>query len=313
MPVGGIPPMPTHGPTPACPRCGYDRSGEVATWIDRCPVRGVCPECGEDFAWSAKIDKETSRLRWSFEHATTLRWMAVGWVLAPVRCVLPHRYWRRMWNPEPVRFGRITVFLVVWWVMVRTVCSALMSVGLVLDRTGPITRANWRWNANGYHAGELVRYFGRGLKGSLPLVGTAGWDTADGIEYWFIAGLALMISVVWAGMLALGVGLPRASCCSRARVARALLMSLVIVPVAYESTRLLGALQSLWFTSPPDAYLIGGVVVSVVWVLAWWSVVTRYAAPATSGLALGIAHVIAVLVGGALHIGIYTGLLELIF
>lgn len=304
--------MPTHGPTPACPRCGYDQAGEVASWVDHCPVRGVCPECGEDFAWSATIDKETSRLRWSFEHAKTLRWIAVGWVVAPVRCVLPHRYWRHMWKPERVCFGRSAVFLVVWWLFVRTMWSSVMSVGLVLDQTGPITGANWRWYAHAGTLDELMRCFGLSWRGTLPLIGTTGWDTEDRLEYYFIAGLAPAVSVVWAVLLATGIRLPRSASFSRARIGRALLMGLVIVPVAYESARLLGALQSLWFTGPPDAFLIGGMVVPVVWVLVWWSVVVRSAAARASGRALGFLHAAAVLGGGALHVCVYM-ILERVF
>ena len=38
-----------------CPRCGYDLSGEIATWTEACPVRGLCTECGLEFAWGEGI------------------------------------------------------------------------------------------------------------------------------------------------------------------------------------------------------------------------------------------------------------------
>lgn len=37
---------------PNCPRCGYDLSGAVDSWTDRCPLEGVCPECGYLVVWS---------------------------------------------------------------------------------------------------------------------------------------------------------------------------------------------------------------------------------------------------------------------
>lgn len=30
----------------ACPVCGYDQSGLIASWADTCPLRGACSECG---------------------------------------------------------------------------------------------------------------------------------------------------------------------------------------------------------------------------------------------------------------------------
>ncbi len=42
--------------TPTCPKCGYDQSGEIATWESQCPLEGRCPECGFDFVWADVMD-----------------------------------------------------------------------------------------------------------------------------------------------------------------------------------------------------------------------------------------------------------------
>ncbi|MFG0304904.1 MAG: hypothetical protein ACF8Q5_01680 [Phycisphaerales bacterium JB040] len=34
-----------------CPYCRYDLSGIASSWTDRCPLRGVCSECGTALEW----------------------------------------------------------------------------------------------------------------------------------------------------------------------------------------------------------------------------------------------------------------------
>ncbi|MGH7132877.1 MAG: hypothetical protein ACREJO_13125 [Phycisphaerales bacterium] len=87
--------MPTTSPTPEphdCPRCGYDQSGLAVTWTDRCPLKGVCSECGLEFAWVDVLRPARNDLAWFYEHAT-------GW--GP-RLRLAWRTWRVAINP--VRF-----------------------------------------------------------------------------------------------------------------------------------------------------------------------------------------------------------------
>lgn len=83
--------MDASRPSAVCPRCGYDQSGEVTTWSDRCPVSGICPECGLKFEWGDIFHPARKNLWWSVEHAQaakdrlartwpTLRMMARPWV-----------------------------------------------------------------------------------------------------------------------------------------------------------------------------------------------------------------------------------------
>ena len=294
--------------TPVCPRCGYDQSGEVATWTDRCPLDGRCPECGAAFRWSAALRPEPLHPVWSFEHATTFRRIAIGWLATPVRCIQPGRYWKRMWNAEPVRVGRIVVFLIVWWAMVRTVWSVLMAAGILADLIGPISGANWRHHAHAETLNAFVRFIGLSWAGTLPLIGMVGWDTEDRAEYYFIAGLAPAISLVWLLLVAAGPNRTKAPGISGAQLVRALLMSLLIVPIVYESLRLLGTWQSFWFTGPPDVFLLASFILTVVWVLAWWSAAIRHASVGVSGRSIALFHFASVLFGGVFQIGLFMGL-----
>jgi hypothetical protein len=84
-------------PPPACPRCGYDQSGIIATWQDYCPLRGTCSECGHEFEFCRILNSRRYRVPWLFEHAAARpRWDLL--VRAPwrtlVRVAVPWRFWR---------------------------------------------------------------------------------------------------------------------------------------------------------------------------------------------------------------------------
>lgn len=76
----------------SCPGCEYDLSGETRRWEWRCPVRGLCPECGLEFGWSEALRASNRPVPNFFEHAQgywptrkamviTWLWVACPWVL----------------------------------------------------------------------------------------------------------------------------------------------------------------------------------------------------------------------------------------
>ncbi|MCA9285697.1 MAG: hypothetical protein KDA22_10800 [Phycisphaerales bacterium] len=81
---------------PACPRCGYDVRGEVATWTDRCPLDGRCNECGLDFRWQHVLDPRIQAPRWYVEQRkgrpVPVQIVATAW-FALVR---PWWFWRQV-------------------------------------------------------------------------------------------------------------------------------------------------------------------------------------------------------------------------
>jgi len=94
---------------PACPRCGYDQSGIVATWNDRCPLKGVCSECGLPFDWHDLLDPDATTPSWSFEHARSrpFRKLQATWV----RSLRPWTFWRSMRLEHPIIPRRIFVWM----------------------------------------------------------------------------------------------------------------------------------------------------------------------------------------------------------
>jgi hypothetical protein len=86
---------------PACPRCAYDLSGEVARWSEACPLTGLCPECGLGVAWRDVLLRKYNYPEWLFETASARRLAALcGNSLLALR---PARFWSRVKMNYPVR------------------------------------------------------------------------------------------------------------------------------------------------------------------------------------------------------------------
>ena len=95
-----------------CPRCGYDQRGIVATWIDSCPMRGRCAECGLDFSWPEVLHPEKYEPQWCVEFARTR--LAVPWLCVKtyVRSFWPWGFWKRVPMSHAVRAWRLTVYAI---------------------------------------------------------------------------------------------------------------------------------------------------------------------------------------------------------
>ncbi len=85
--------------SPLCPRCGYDLSGTVATFNDRCPRDGVCTECGLHFEWGRVL--ALAEHPWLFEYhwrRQPLRRLTRTWLEA----MRPRRFWRAVRLTDPI-------------------------------------------------------------------------------------------------------------------------------------------------------------------------------------------------------------------
>ena len=135
--------MSTHTPTPdarppCCPRCGYDLSGETGRWHERCPISGICPECGADFAWGevfAIRDEWGSEVDWYSEHAHGLFSMLRRTPGTLARLVFPSRFFRVVNHRRAVRLAMLTR----WLVLVAVLLHLLVSpIGYIAHRVeGP--------------------------------------------------------------------------------------------------------------------------------------------------------------------------------
>src|SRR5688572_8005690 len=80
------------GVAPACPRCGYDLGGAVASWREECPLRTTCPECGLGIDCRDVLNPAFARLPMFLEHAGRRRGAAL--VVTAWRALRPRRFWR---------------------------------------------------------------------------------------------------------------------------------------------------------------------------------------------------------------------------
>lgn len=133
-------PVPKRHPAPRCPRCGYDLSGQVATWTDACPFEGVCTECGLTIAWSTVLGDAAGPPRWSIEHAPARR-IPVATLETAMRALRPNRLYQRLQLHHDVRPWRLAVFVVLLFVPAWLAWSALLvaidSLRIWISRGGP--------------------------------------------------------------------------------------------------------------------------------------------------------------------------------
>jgi hypothetical protein len=105
---------------PRCPRCGYDVSVAVEQWPrDRCPVDGLCTECGLEFAWGEVLSPERRAPWWFIEHQRGL-WRTSRAVIgtAWVAGVTPWRAMQRAplgLRRRLVRPAVVVLSLVLFW------------------------------------------------------------------------------------------------------------------------------------------------------------------------------------------------------
>jgi len=87
-----------------CPRCGYDLTGQVATWHAPesdaegacCPCEGTCSECGLRVEWRLVMLPELASVPWFVETVHVRRLRYAGLLTCVRAAVTPWRFWRRV-------------------------------------------------------------------------------------------------------------------------------------------------------------------------------------------------------------------------
>ena len=111
---------------PICPKCGYDQSGEIATWKTQCPVQGRCPECGLEFAWANVMDPNRVELPWYVEHAKTKRELLGRTIPTLWYLLFPNRYWRRLGMEAPRSLKRYVLWIALMMLGLHIVSSVAL-------------------------------------------------------------------------------------------------------------------------------------------------------------------------------------------
>ncbi len=123
---------------PICPKCGYDQSGEAATWTDSCPIAGTCPECGLGFDWADVFEPSRVHLPWYVEHATKKRAAILRIPATLGNLTIPNRFWSKLSVASPVYPYRLWA-----WVAVGIVALYLFATTLSIALSAYSTL---RWN-----------------------------------------------------------------------------------------------------------------------------------------------------------------------
>lgn len=268
-----------YQPHTTCPRCGYDLSGEIRSWSDRCPTEGLCPECATAFSWSDMFDPTRQDIRWLVEHApdTRSRLRRTGPTL--LRMVRPWVFWRlvdvhRRTQPGSLMLWLVMIVIVshllVWVPMAWLSTSSFSSVPL---RNVPVFVAN-----RGWFGVQDVMVNGLFLPGARSSFGYLRWQL-----FWprylrpgtMLLSLPLGYGFVWILVLGCLPSTRRIACVRTSHLARALLLQVGVIVIAVQFTRFHYLLRSGHFmgfhAKLADVLLIVTASVVSIWSIAWWA------------------------------------------
>lgn len=272
---------------PICPKCGYDQTGEVATWGTQCPTRGICTECGLVFNWSYVMRPELGQVPWYVEHARGLRSFVWRSLRTPFHLILPHRFWKQLDPAKPVSIVR----LVLWVILALFIVHTLVAIP---NGYNAWIRSSWNWSRvtfqqyqqmhGNYAYAEMLfdGYFYPYLD-AIPRPwsqqSSHKW-TLDIRRGWhFRVGHSQSPHIVSAGMLLLWsivlLAIPHTRRLSKLRarhVVRAIILSIFMIAMSYELTHLIRTMYELdWIPRAAFPVLDGlPVMFCWVWLLVFW-------------------------------------------
>ena len=106
--------MPTgsrHPQRAECCRCGYDLRGVVSAWTDRCPIDGVCAECGLQFQWAELLSETIGGPGWCLEFARS-HWDFLRRAAKTLAMTFrPWSFWGTLRMQHPVRWRPLVVYI----------------------------------------------------------------------------------------------------------------------------------------------------------------------------------------------------------
>lgn len=100
-------------PSPSCPRCDYDLSGEVSRWnhaeSEGCPLTGTCTECGLNIDWKFVLVPHLAGQPWFVESAR--KRVIYALLQTAVRALRPWKFWSDVLLEFRIAPGRLAIFL----------------------------------------------------------------------------------------------------------------------------------------------------------------------------------------------------------
>jgi Ca2+/Na+ antiporter len=267
---------------PICPKCGYDQSGEIATWETQCPLEGRCPECGLDFAWCDVFDPVLNDLYWYSEHGKSLFAMVRRTPRTLTRLILPHRFWRDVDVTKRVSIWR----LMIWVVLVMVLTHLLVSIpnGIVVWDQGNwsnLTLSQYYQMHKGYGVAEVVfdgvafPFFNAlpepySFKWSLAI--HRGWPNAWYESLFKSVGFQLGFLGLWCVVLMAIPHTRKIAQVRRVHIVRAFAISSLILVLTFEFFRLVSALYQFGGYQLGIMRMVFQLIVplAVLWQIMFW-------------------------------------------
>ncbi|MBL4591955.1 MAG: hypothetical protein JKY96_08350 [Phycisphaerales bacterium] len=299
--------------TPICPKCGYDQSGIIDSWTDRCPVEGRCAECGLDFAWADVLDPSRVDLPWYIEHARSKREMMRRTIPTLWMLLIPNRYWKRVGVESRIQMRVLLAWCVVLNAVLYLVTSAVHLFAMFeLGRYWATPIATLQQNKMVAHwqffAQTDMKYWSKEVLGSLlyPFIDVNGLG-GELSEAWLgFSFIAIGVPLMWLVILSV---VPTTRRLARLRIKHVFRATVVSIGFAFLGIQILrsadaiGLLEGLWVGSCNMKGSINTVSVTlgllmVVWVYWFWISAIRVGWQVRPSWLLILLGSIATLLGG---------------
>jgi hypothetical protein len=281
---------------PTCPRCGYDQSGAVAAWTDRCPVGGRCPECGTQFGWADLFDPSRRGIPWFVEHADGVRAKAARTVPTLRRMAAPWVFWSRVSVLSATR----PAHAVGWLLLFAVVCHAIVWLPVSLFLAG-----GSRWAMPGWAGLVMVVRDASPHQLGVDLVNGLTWP----FFFWALGGyplysdlsiaasllIPLWIGVSWWLLLAVLPTTRRLARLRQGHLLRALVLQTAVLVLAGTAMRVMYAANEHFYFRSADA--ISGLIMvgCYAWSLVWWACAVRIGWRIRSWTLFVLGHVVVLL------------------
>lgn len=306
---------------PICPKCGYDQSGEIATWESACPIEGTCPECGLEFEWADVFDPVLNDLSWYSEHAKSIWAMIWRTPRTCFRLAYPVRFWREVGVSKRVSPWRLLGWAIVCVVSVHLMVSIPNGIRAWNEQnwSGKNTFAGHYQSFGVYGVADLVfdglayPYFNAvpALAWNGPVLQIEhGWIGSWYQELWIPLGFQFGFVTLW---LVVMFAIPQTRNLMQLRGAhifRATVLSVLVMLLSFEVTRLNFAIYRVsgfgyYYFSWLNRMLVP---VAVLWQLLFWGSAVAVGWRVKPWRLLVVLGSIAALLGGlALRIYIFLG------
>ena len=140
---------------PACPRCGYELTGLLASYTEACPTEAVCSECGCSFRWSEVASPILGP--WWFAERSGRGVMRRAFLTA-LTSLLPWRFWRSLKMEHPIRPRGIADAQVASVVLLLIWSAVIQAVMIII---GQLVTMNFDWDVwSNYYLHNVLWPFG---------------------------------------------------------------------------------------------------------------------------------------------------------